>query len=219
MLYLILEKKDLEYLNSLSDHIFDIIETDLMPPEYVLVHSKKDYLDVFTILERTKCRGLALEPYISKDTFNNIYPLNIQKKMVIQEKDVSFFDLLITNHTNQIPKYNKEYYFLPAIQPSINTMKYSLDLKRLNELLEINFLKISHDEIKFTLREIFNNVLKSIIKAEANEEVLDYKETEFYNNNFYILVISEFVIEATYLYPKKEIEEFLIHEFNLKKGL
>ena len=81
MFYVILEKNNLKYLNSLTDDSFVELKNNIITKDYCLVYSKKDYLSLSEILNRHKCRGLALYPYISKLVFENIYPKELEKKL------------------------------------------------------------------------------------------------------------------------------------------
>ena len=185
MFYVILEKNNLKYLNSLTDDSFVELKNNIITKNYCLVYSKKDYLSLYEILKRNKCRGLALYPYISKLVFENIYPKELEKKLSVEKLNHSLFDLFIASYTNQMPSFDDEYYFLSDIQPS--------------------------------LKSIFANSVKKILKAEANEETIRLKDTEIYNRNFHYLVIAEFVINASFIYKRKDIENFLINEIELER--
>ena len=76
---------------------------------------------------------------------------------------------------------------------------------------------INKDDVIPSLKSIFANSVKKILKAEANEETIRLKDTEIYNRNFHYLVIAEFVINASFIYKRKDIENFLINEIELEK--
>lgn len=216
MFYVILEKANLKYLNSLTNDSFIELKNNIIINDYCLVYSKKDYLALFEILKRNKCKGLALYPYISKLVFENIYPKELEKKLSIKKLNHSLFDLFIASYTNQMPSFDDEYYFLPDIQPTLNREKLKLDIKRFNEMMSYENLLINKDNLIPTLKSIFADSVKKILKAEANEETIRLKDTEIYNRNFHYLVIAEFVINASFIYKRKDIENFLINEIELE---
>ena len=203
MFYVILEKNNLKYLNSLTDDSFVELKNNIITKDYCLVYSKKDYLSLYEILKRNKCRGLALYPYISK--------------LVFEKLNHSPFDLFIANYTNQMPSFDDEYYFLPDIQPTLNQEKIKLNIKRFNEMMSYENLLINKDDVIPSLKSIFADSVKKILKAEANEETIRLKDTEIYNRNFHYLVIAEFVINASFIYKRKDIENFLINEIELER--
>lgn len=217
MFYVILEKNNLKYLNSLTDDSFVELKNNIITNNYCLVYSKKDYLSLYEILKRNKCRGLALYPYISKLVFENIYPKELEKKLSVEKLNHSLFDLFIASYTNQMPSFDDEYYFLPDIQPTLNQEKLKLNIKRFNEMLAYENLLINKDDVIPSLKSIFANSVKKILKAEAHEETIRLKDTEIYNRNFHYLVIAEFVINASFIYKRKDIENFLINEIELEK--
>lgn len=217
MFYVILEKTDLKYLNSLTNDSFNEIENSIIDDTYCLVYSKKDYLSLYEILKRNKCKGIAIQPYLSKKIFENIYPKELYKRMNPVKLSYSLFDLLIASHSNQIPTFDEDYYLLSDIQPSINGNKLLLNIKRFNELLGFENLLISVDNILPSLKSIFARSVEKILIAEANEENIRLKDSEIYNKNFNYLVITEFIINASYIYNKKEIEEFLVNEIGLER--
>ena len=217
MFYVILEKNNLKYLNSLTDNSFVELKNNIITKDYCLVYSKKDYLSLYEILKRNKCKALALYPYLSKLIFENIYPKELQKKMKVEKLNHSLFDLFIANYTNQMPSFEDEYYFLPEIQPTLNIQKIKLNIKRFNELMSYENLLINKDDVIPSLKNIFADCVKKILKAEANEETIKIKDSEIYNRNFHYLVIAEFVINASFIYKRKDIENFLINEIELEK--
>ena len=190
---------------------------NIITKNYCLVYSKKDYLSLYEILKRNKCIGLALYPYISKLVFENIYPKELEKKLSVEKLNHSLFDLFIASYTNQMPSFDDEYYFLPDIQPSLNQEKLKLNIKRFNEMLAYENLLINKDDVIPSLKSIFANSVTKILKAEANEETIRLKDTEIYNRNFHYLVIAEFVINASFIYKRKDIENFLINEIELER--
>ena len=174
-------------------------------------------LALYEILKRNKCRGLALYPYLSKLVFENIYPKELEKKLKVEKLNHSLFDLFIANFTNQMPSFDDDYYFLPAIQPTLNQEKLKLNIKRFNEMLAYENLLINKDDVIPSLKSIFAQSVKKILKAEADEETIRLRDTEIYNRNFHYLVIAEFVINASFIYKRKDIENFLINEIELER--
>ncbi len=156
-------------------------------------------------------------PYISKLVFENIYPKELEKKLSVEKLNHSPFDLFIANYTNQMPSFDDEYYFLPDIQPTLNQEKIKLNIKRFNEMMSYENLLINKDDVIPSLKSIFADSVKKILKAEANEETIRLKDTEIYNRNFHYLVIAEFVINASFIYKRKDIENFLINEIELER--
>jgi len=140
------------------------------------------------------------------EIIENIYPKELEKRLSVKKLNHSLFDLFIANYTNQMPSFDDEYYFLPDIQPTLNQEKLKLNIKRFNEMLAYENLLINKDDVIPSLKSIFADSVKKILKAEANEETIRLKDTEIYNRNFHYLVIAEFVINASFIYKRKDIE-------------
>ena len=117
--------------------------------------------------------------------------------------------------------YTTYYLFTDVEGIGLNFDKDGKVLK--NDLIEISYilsdenLLINKDDVIPSLKSIFANSVKKILKAEANEETIRLKDTEIYNRNFHYLVIAEFVINASFIYKRKDIENFLINEIELEK--
>lgn len=214
MLYLILRKEQFEDLPIGIVSQFMKFQTKIIFKDFIFVAFYGNYLDCQNILINFNLEALCLYPFISDDLKNKLYNC---ETIETEEKylDSSLFEILIADYLEIYPKFSRNF---KSVLPSVATKDdLFINIQYINNYLQSHKLLLKEINLKPTLQDLFVNAWNKTIEQEAVSEFITWKEIKNINEDFFELVIAEFLIEARRYYPEKSIKSFLVKEFKIEQ--
>lgn len=222
MLYIVIKREDLLKINDKNlREDFSLIPTDSIRPEYIFLNYKVgDYSKLLDIILENDIHCLPVEPYVSVSTFNKFYSnLDINRdNLYTKDLNFSFFEVLISGFVNDRPKHKSEYILLNSILPKFNLSSYEIEFEKFKDLIVQKNIYLTIDNVRLSLRDIFVNAFNNVLEKEISTNVVSRESLSTINEDFFLLIVSEFIIMADRNYKKSDIEDFLKEEFNIKKN-
>lgn len=211
-MYVILNKKDYDNLSIIDKTYFTKIDNDVLFEKYIFCNFIGEDFQFKTIVLENNIHSIVLNTYLSKSLYHELYKDTIIIDNFERKKlNYSFFEVLMASFLNLQPKFDEEYLLMAKDSPE----EYIKTIIKLNEFLKINKLLLNINLVSPSLSDLFIESMNDVIKQEANSEIIIIEEVEKINNDYFNLIIAEFIIKSSKYYSKKQIRNFLLKEFSL----
>lgn len=211
-MYVILNKKDYDNLSIIDKTYFTKIDNDVLFEKYIFCNFIGEDFQFKTIVLENNIHSIVLNTYLSKSLYHELYKDTIIIDNFERKKlNYSFFEVLMASFLNLQPKFDEEYLLIAKDSPE----EYIKTIIKLNEFLKINKLLLNINLVSPSLSDLFIESMNDVIKQEANSEIIIIEEVEKINNDYFNLIIAEFIIKSSKYYSKKQIRNFLLKEFSL----
>lgn len=211
-MYVILNKKDYDNLSIIDKTYFTKIDNDVLFEKYIFCNFIGEDFQFKTIVLENNIHSIVINTYLSKSLYHELYKDTIIIDNFERKKlNYSFFEVLMASFLNLQPKFDEEY----LLMAKDSSEEYIKTIIKLNEFLKINKLLLNINLVSPSLSDLFIESMNDVIKQEANSEIIIIEEVEKINNDYFNLIIAEFIIKSSKYYSKKQIRNFLLKEFSL----
>lgn len=211
-MYVILNKKDYDNLSIIDKTYFTKIDNDVLFEKYIFCNFIGEDFQFKTIVLENNIHSIVLNTYLSKSLYHELYKDTIIIDNFERKKlNYSFFEVLIASFLNLQPKFDEEYLLIAKDSPE----EYIKSIIKLNEFLKMNKLLLNINLVRPSLSDLFIESINDVIQQEANSEIIIIEEVEKINNDYFNLIIAEFIIKSSKYYSKKQIKNFLLKKFSL----
>lgn len=218
MLYLLVKTEDvlsLEYVLDIAK--VEKVETDnILNPLYsvVLITGEYTFKAIQDILLENSIKAKAITPYLSKESFIQLFSEKVYDNLNLDliHREYSLFEAIICNHQKIYPHFDTEYILLVEILP-IDKRTYLRGIRDFNITLDEYNLLIDEDKVRARFGALLKNAIYKVLEVEANNEEIRIIDIKKSNKNFKDNAMAEFILSATAIYPKDEIRDFLIENF------
>jgi len=211
-LYVILNKKDYNNLSIIDKTYFTKIDNDILFDKYIFCNFIGEDFQFKTIVLENNIHSIVLNTYLSKSSYSELHKDSIIiDNFERKELNYSFFEVLIASFLNLQPKFDEEY----LLVAKDSSEEYIKTIIQLNEFLKINKLLLNINLVSPSLSDLFIESMNDVIQQEANSEIIIIEEVEKINNDYFNLIIAEFIIKSSKYYSKKQIKNFLLKKFSL----
>lgn len=211
-MYVILNKNDYNNLSIIDKTYFTKIDNDILFDKYIFCNFIGEDFQFKTIVLENNIHSIVLNTYLSKSSYSELYKYSIIIDNFERKKlNYSFFEVLIASFLNLQPKFDEEYLLVAKDNPE----EYIKTIIQLNEFLKINKLLLNINLVSPSLSDLFIASMNDVIQQEANSEIIIIEEVEKINNDYFNLIIAEFIIKSSKYYSKKQIRNFLLKKFSL----
>lgn len=211
-MYVILNKKDYNNLSIIDKTYFTKIDNDILFDKYIFCNFIGEDFQFKTIVLENNIHSIVLNTYLSKSSYSELHKDSIIiDNFERKELNYSFFEVLIASFLNLQPKFDEEY----LLVAKDSSEEYIKTIIQLNEFLKINKLLLNINLVSPSLSDLFIESMNDVIQQEANSEIIIIEEVEKINNDYFNLIIAEFIIKSSKYYSKKQIKNFLLKKFSL----
>lgn len=200
-MFVICDKKDIEKLKICSGKRLTMYQPDLLDTNYVLVHilelhKDKDIRVFIKNLMRENVPVYILSNILSIKSIERLKDVKGKNPLSAVSDDTLLDKLLLGA---EFKESEKRY----CISSEYNATQYNLILKWKDLLLKKKMFIMG-------LSSIFSKSIQDILKEELEDEIVSIVEVDKINNEFFMLVIAQFMIYAGLFYSQEEIGQYLL---------
>lgn len=213
MHFLLLDSKKENLLLGYFGEEIKKMATVLDDVDYCLYEVNKGIiLDIQNFLIKNQVDSKFIKPYVNYEFAKRLTQNNIDK-LNYSIREYSMFNDLLAPVFNIKINFEDKFYLLYDIMEYKNSKEILEKIDNLNKGLDSSNILIPKLTLKPTLQTLLIDSIKETIAEEKNMELINIKEIEYYNNNFFPNVLAEFILKANHYYKTEYIEKFLHNNF------